>query len=474
MNCLRKHWNRCPLNDVALGAKSTTVALVLAIMSSGALAVPPEDSDSNGTPAACTADRNPARAACPAPWWLALNDATLNELVTSALRGSPSMRTARAVLSQARAQVDAQGATLLPAVNLSASAGGVQASGARWNNQNSGTVSAMFQPDLFGGNRSGAAVLNFEALASAEALDAAASALATTVALSYVQLRGLQAQIEMAKSTLALEQKLSQITRWRVQSGLSSAADEVQALSSLEQATARIPELVASAEQAQHALATLTGQEPKALNQLLSPPRPVPRTSSVSSYRTLEVPIEALRSRPDIRAAEHRITAASARVSVAEAARYPKFSLNGSLNLSSLSLALATHGGSLVSTFLGGLSVPVFDGGAAEAQTRSQEAALEQARANYQSVVLGALRELADIVSALAAYQDRIPHLQLAAQAASSAAKMAEFRYSSGSGDLQMVLLARRADLSAQDLQISTQVQFSLNQVRLAQALAGT
>ena len=94
----------------------------------------------------------------------------------------------------------------------------------------------------------------------------------------------------------------------------------------------------------------------------------------------LSMPAETLRQRPDVRAAEHQVSAALARVGQADAARYPSFRLSGSLGLRALTLGTLTGSGSLISALLAGVSGPVFDGGAGLAQVRAQQAALEQAR----------------------------------------------------------------------------------------------
>jgi multidrug efflux system outer membrane protein len=187
----------------------------------------------------------------------------------------------------------------------------------------------------------------------------------------------------------------------------------------------------------------------------------------------LAIPAQTLRQRADVRAAEHRISAALARVSAADAARYPSFSISGSVGLNALTLAGLTSGASVVNALLGSVSIPLFDGGAARAQVRAQEAALEQARVSYQSVVLTALKDVEDALVVLKGDRTRLTHLQGAATAAGNAALLAQQRYASGLIDFQTVLQTQRTLMTAQDSVASTEADISTDHVRLYKALGG-
>ena len=160
-------------------------------------------------------------------------------------------------------------------------------------------------------------------------------------------------------------------------------------------------------------------------------------------------------------------------MSVADAARYPGFAIGGSLGLNAQTLAALGNSAGLVSSLIGSLSLPLFDGGARRAQLLAQEAALEQARANYQAVVLSALRDVADALVALNGDRTRLTHLQSAAEAAGNAALLAQQRYSSGLIDFQTVLQVQRTLLTAQDSVASTRADIGLDHVRLYKALGG-
>jgi outer membrane protein TolC len=184
-------------------------------------------------------------------------------------------------------------------------------------------------------------------------------------------------------------------------------------------------------------------------------------------------PADTLRQRPDVRAEEARIAAALARVQVADAARYPTFSIGGSLGLSAVTLAGLTNGASVLSSLLASVSLPVLDGGANAATLRAQKAALVQAQASYQSTVLTALQEVEDALAALRGQRARLQHLQSAASAAELAALLARQRYTSGLIDFQTVLSTQRTLLSAQNSVANTLTDLGTGHVRLYKALGG-
>ena len=133
---------------------------------------------------------------------------------------------------------------------------------------------------------------------------------------------------------------------------------------------------------------------------------------------------------------------------------------------------LANHA-SLVSALLASVSLPLFDGGAATAQVRAQQAALEQAHITYRATVLTALTDVEDALVALRGDRERLAHLVLAATAADNAALLARQRYSSGLIDFQTVLETQRTRLSTQDSVVSANASLGADHVRLYKALGG-
>ncbi|MDD2878964.1 MAG: efflux transporter outer membrane subunit [Rhodoferax sp.] len=403
-------------------------------------------------------------------WWGNFNDPLLSQLVQQALQANTSIRSAQASLQQARALRDVKVANSLPGVTLSGSAQRNQTEFADGNNSFRAGLDARWELDVFGAVSSDINASEADTLASQASLRDVQVSIAAEVALAYIQLRGQQAQLAIARNNLGSQSETLQLTDWREQAGLVTSLEVEQAKAATAQTSAQIPALTASIAKTRHALAVLTGQRPLELDLLLSTSQPVPQAADLN---TTAIPADTLRQRADVRAAEHRIQAALSRVDAADAARYPSFNLGGSLSLSALTLAGLTNGASLAGSLLGSLSVPLFDAGAGKSQVLAQQAALEQARAAYQNTVLTALKDVEDALISLQSDRQRLQLLQQAATAANNAALLAQNRYSSGLIDFQTVLQTQRTLLSAQDSVAGLQADLSSDHVRLVKALGG-
>ena len=446
--------------------------LALAAALAGCAGTMPQDARLPDTPvpAAWSTGTTTAPATSLAQWWQRLGDAQLTALVEQALAANTSVRTAQAALQQARAQVDVQAAGLAPQVGASAS---IQ----RSRSGNSGTgnsfqlgFDASWEPDVFGRVRAGVDASEADARAAEASLADVQVSLAAEVAVNYIELRSLQQRLAIAKSNLASQGETLQITQWRLQAGLTTSLVAEQARAASEQTAAQIPALEASLTQSRHSLAVLTGQAPAALDAQLAASAAVPQAPEGLA---LAIPAETLRQRADVRAAEQRIRAALARVSQAEAARYPDFGISGSVGLRALTLGALSGGSAVAASLLGSVSVPLLDGGANRAQVRAQEASLEQARIAYQAAVLAALKDVEDALVSLRGNRERLVRLTAAADAAGNAALLAQQRYRSGLIDFQAVLETQRTLLSTQDGVATTVASVSADHVRLSKALGG-
>ena len=405
-----------------------------------------------------------------AAWWQSFNDPQLTALVTRALQANTDIRTAQAALLQARALRDVSAAGLGPRVDTSASAQRSKSGGGQAGNLFQAGFDASWEPDVFGGNRSALNASDADALAATASLGNVQISLAAETAINYLQLRGLQAQRLIAQGSVAAQRETLQLTRWRAQAGLASSLDVEQGIAASEQTAAQIPSLDTGIAQAASSLAVLTGQSPGVLRSELATAAPVPQAAGDLA---LAFPAETLRQRPDVRAAEHRVKAALARVAQADAVRYPGFQITGSLGLRALTLGTLTGGASVANALLASVSVPLFDGGAARAQVRAQQAALEQARLSYQATVLTALKDVEDALVSLQGNRERLARLQAAAEAAGNADLLARQRYASGLIDFRAVLETQRTLLSTQDSVESTRASLSADHVRLYKALGG-
>jgi outer membrane protein, multidrug efflux system len=413
---------------------------------------------------------SPAAAASLATWWQRFDDAVLTGLVAQALQANTSVLSAQAALRQARALRDVSAAGLWPNVGGSASAQRSQSGGSSARNNFNVGVDASWELDLFGANRSALDTSEATLLASAASLGDVQVSIAAEVALAYITLRNAQARLRIAGDNLASQQETAQLTQWRQQAGLVTALEAEQARGAVEQTRAQLPPLHTTIAQTRHALAVLTGQPPGALTDALATAAPVPQPAA---DLVLSLPAETLRQRPDVRAAEHQVRAASSRVAQADAARKPNFKLSGSLGLSALTLGALTSGGAFAASLLAGVTMPLFDGGAGNAQVRAQQAAYEQAQLAYQGAVLAALKDVEDALVALRGDRERLARLEQAADASNNAAQLARQRFSSGLIDFQVVLDTQRNQLSTQDGVAGARADLSADHVRLYKALGG-
>jgi outer membrane protein TolC len=221
---------------------------------------------------------------------------------------------------------------------------------------------------------------------------------------------------------------------------------------------------------AKHALAVQLGKSPTALSGLLMPTAAVPQTS-----QTLVpgLPKDVLRQRPDVREAQYQVDKAEADVAQAQTLHYPSLKLGGSLGVGAASLEALSSPAAAIGALVLGLAGPLFDGGAADAQLRAQQAALELAQTNYRSVTLIALQDIEDAMAALRWDTEHLLLLKQVGLAAGNAATLARQRFASGLVDFQVVLETQRSLLTTQDSQALKTAEVSSDQVRLYNALGG-
>ncbi|MCV2356520.1 efflux transporter outer membrane subunit [Paucibacter sp. B2R-40] len=405
-------------------------------------------------------------------WWQRFDDAQLELLVGQAMLANTSVQVARASLRQAQALRDVAAAALWPQLDGSASAQRGTLGGHSSGNKFQLGGDASWQIDLFGARRAG--VDTSEALvgASQASLGDEQVQIAAEVALNYILLRTTQVRSVIARENLASQEETLQITLWRQQAGLDTALEAEQARAAVEQNRALLPLLQTSIVQTQHALAVLTGRAPAALPALVEA-RLAPTVPQAREGLSLNVPAETLRQRADVRAAEFQVAAALAREGQAQALRLPSFAIGGSLGLSAVSVGALGNSSAVLGSLLASVSLPIFDGGALNAQVRVQQAALTQAQHQYRAAVLSALQQVEDALEALRGDRQRLDSLRLAADAASNAALLARQRYGSGLIDFQTVLETQRTLFATQDGVARASADVGSDQVRLFTALGG-
>ncbi|HET8612696.1 MAG TPA: efflux transporter outer membrane subunit [Sphingomonas sp.] len=419
----------------------------------------------------------PPGAAELARWWGALGDPLLDRLVTQALAESPTVEAAGARLRQARAALRQARAGLFPTLSASGSAGRTEligkGSNAAIGAKTSATsldlgLDAAYEVDLFGGVRRSVEAARADAAGAEDDLRDTQRSLAAEVALDYIDARSAQERLAIARSNLKSQDETVRIVGWRVQAGLVSSLDLAQARAQREQTAATIPVLETSFTQSANALAVLTGRTPGAILILLTPPAPVPDANRVLG---VDVPARVLARRPDVRAAERSLAAATARIGVQTAQLYPALNLSGSLGGNGSSVGDLTR--FATGSLLASITAPIFEGGAIRARIDSARGAADEAFANYRAAVLTALSDVENAMTALANARARVLALTSATEDSRNALILADSQYRAGLIDFQTVLDAQRTLLASQDGLAVARADRATALVQLYKALGG-
>jgi len=424
---------------------------------------------------------DPSTTVSPAPatadlsrWWSQFGDPVLSGLIERALAANTDLRIARSRLQEARARRALAQASGMPTLGASASAARSRDSeeagrGSTTELYRAG-LDANWEADVFGARRRGIEAAQADLDATTANLHAVQVTLTAEVALNYIDLRAFQTRLEVARRNLEAQTDIRQLTDWRAQAGLLSALESEQARTVLERTRAQIPSLEAGLAQAQDRVAALLAIAPGALDRALFEARTIP---TMPERIGVDIPAEVLRQRPDVRAAERRVAADTARIGQAEAALYPQFRLSGSIGLEALRLGALGSSGALASSLLVGVSGVLFDGGRLRSQVAVQEAVRDQALAAYEGAIVTALQEVESALALLQHGRTRLAVLGDAVQAARNAALYATQRYRSGIVDFQAVLDTQRAVLDVEDALAAARADNASAVIRLFKALGG-
>jgi NodT family efflux transporter outer membrane factor (OMF) lipoprotein len=294
------------------------------------------------------------------------------------------------------------------------------------------------------------------------------TSVAGEVATNYIDARLAQGRLEIARSTLRTQDDNLQIAGWRVQAGLVSSLDVEQARGQRAQTAASIPALQTSYLQAVARLGTLTGQAPGALRAEMEAVRPIPRGPDAIDAG---IPADTLRRRPDVRAAERQLAAATARIGVAKAALFPALAISGNINTDAATIGKL--GSLLTGGLFAGITQTIFDAGKHRSQVRSARAATDLAFATYRQTILTGLEDVENAIQSLEAAKARQAELAIALDASNNAAIYARSQYRSGLIDFLTLLQSEQALLSARDQLASARADQALALVQLYLALGG-
>ncbi|MEX8518303.1 MAG: efflux transporter outer membrane subunit [Leptothrix sp. (in: b-proteobacteria)] len=329
----------------------------------------------------------------PDAWWQLFHDPVLDDLQARLVIGNENLKLAIAQVDSARAVLGASRAAQQPTLSAGASASRAD-SGGNSGPQNalSLNANAAWELDLWG--RLSEATRSNEARYQASQADLAAARLSAqaTLTQTYFALRAAEAQQAVIERSITGYQRSLELTEVRYQGGVAALSDVLQAKTQLKTAQVQLIEAGSQRAQAEHAIAVLLGQPPSALALSAATPAALPEPPPVPTL----LPSTLLQRRPDIRAAERRVTAAYAQIGVADASVFPSLSLSASGGLRSSSLGQLFNPSSLIWSLGSALTQKLLDGGAQQAVVEQARASADQAGASYRQTVLLAFQEVED------------------------------------------------------------------------------
>jgi NodT family efflux transporter outer membrane factor (OMF) lipoprotein len=295
-------------------------------------------------------------------------------------------------------------------------------------------------------------------------------------ARDYVAVRALERRIQIAKANLRDQNDSLKLAHARFEQGFAPELDVFQARSLLETTQAQVPELESELAQTVHRIGVLLGREPDALQAELSDMAPIPGIADPDAIAVripAGLPSDLLRRRPDIRAAEREVAAATARVGVAVADLYPKFSITGTVGLESISAGDFFFGTSRMWQVGPTMTWPIFEGGRIRAYIEVRNAQEEQALLSYRKTVLIALAEVEDALVAYAKERTRHQALAASAEDFKRSQLLALDRYEEGYATYLDVLEAQRSLYTAQDSLAQSDQQIVDDLIAIYKALGG-
>ena len=419
-----------------------------------------------------------------AQWWKRFDDPVLENLVIGAVSNNASFRLAQARLEQANWELLGTYSAFLPKLGVNAS---WTHNVLRHNNPSAYNstrpgdsvrsrtaqlgLGADWELDIFGGSRRQTEA----ALALAESAEWTVAdawiSLTTQIGAQYVNLRTVQESLSVARTNLVLQSETLEILRSRLESGIGDELAVNQCAYIVEQTRAQIPQLLAQEESLKNAIAILAGEMPGSIHDALVPVSG--RDWLLAPQKVSELPLDLLRSRPDVKAVERRLAAQTARIGVAKAMWFPKLFISGSVGYQARNFRDLFSPESVMSSFGPSISWPIFQAGAIYSSVKAEEAKTRQALLDYE---LALERAYADVRNAYSAYTQeyhRYQSLQGAVKAATDAVTISRDLYRNGLKDFNNVLDAQRSRLQLEAQLVASRGQITIDLIDLYRALGG-
>ena len=403
-----------------------------------------------------------------AQWWNAFGDPVLAQLIGQALANSPDLGIAAGRVDEARAAERLARAQLSPTVSAglpTTDARALNAFGVASTNLTAQpSLTASYDPDLFGRLRNASAAARAQLLASEGARDVVRLAIASSVASGYITLRALDARLAVARDTLAARGDALRIARRRAETGYTSNLELHQAEGEYRATEQLIPQAQLAITRQEDALSLLLGDTPRAIQRgaaltALVPP-PIPDG----------LPADLLRRRPDLFQAEQTLVAADRSLDSARAALLPNIALTGSAGVI-LSTALANPVG--IFSIGGSVLSPLFDGGRLRANVELTAARRDQAAFSYRRSALTAFREVDDSLAGVQRSGEQAVAIRGQRDAYAAALRNASNRYRAGYSSYLDQLDTQRGLLTAELALVQANADRLTSYVALYQAMGG-
>jgi multidrug efflux system outer membrane protein len=408
-------------------------------------------------------------------WWTQFDDPVLDSLIVKSLAANTTIRVAQARLAESRAVFDERKLDRYPTVPVDASYTyakeqfpGFFNNPVTINTFRSG-FDAFWEIDVFGRVRHEVAAARSDNQAVEADLHDVQISVVAELARNYFELRGAQWRLAVAERSLQNQRETLRLTQLRRDAGVGEEQDVASAAARVAAIDATIPQLEFETKRTQYRLAVLTGTRPGRLSADLSPRNysPIDRALPIGNAADL------LRRRPDVRAAERRLSAATERQGVAVAQLFPQVSVSAFVGFLAGRGSLFFTTQSFASTASPSVTWSAFDLGRARARVRGSNAATEEALASYDETVLRALEETESSLSNYHAQQARLIKLNDQARESKRAADIARLRYREGVVDFLELLDAERTQLQAEDAVAQSEEDVYVAVIALYKALGG-
>lgn len=464
----------------------TTVLLALAYFMAGCMVGPDYHPPNVAVPPTYHAPQVPITnqpAADLSEWWRVFRDPQLDALIQEATVANHDVRLAQARVREARAQTGVARSFLFPSVDANGdytrqrlsqnTPEGLLARGVgqplEQNFFNAG-LDMNWELDVFGGTRRNLQASRADLAATEESSRGVLITVIGDVGLTYLDLRGLQKQLAVARDNLRLQEQTVNLTRDQFHAGLASELDTSRAEAQAANTRSLIPLFEQDIQRSIHRLSILIGKEPAELESQFEVAGAIP--PAVPGI-PVGLPSDLLRRRPDIRQAERELAAATSRIGVATADLFPRFFLTGAAGLQSLNASDFFDAGSRFWSLGPSMRWPIFSAGRIRQNIKVQNAREEQALISYEQRVLISLEEVENALVACGKEQEHHQALVESEAANRRAVELADQRYRSGLVDFLNVLETQRTLLAVQDELAQSERTMDQNLVRLYKALGG-